>query len=212
MREQGFITGADSKVEWMLPWFVENFKKHNNSHLLVVDFGMSKEMASWASKHADTLADMTTVSKKGWFAKPLAMMNSPFDKTVWIDTDCEVLGNIDDIFELIVPDKLNMVIDRPWSKRFNTAMYNSGIVGFESKPSILAKWASGINPSIHRGDQEALHLMLDDMQRLMFINELPHKYNVLRLDHLDGTVPRNALVNHWTGTKGNKHIRSLMDE
>jgi hypothetical protein len=210
--ENGFMTGCDSKTEWQLPWFIHNFKKHNSEHLLVVDFGMSKEMAMWAANHADSLADMSTAKAKGWFLKPIAMMNSPFKKTVWIDTDCEVLSNIESIFELLAPDKLNMVLDRPWSKKFDTTMYNSGIVGFHNKPGILAKWASGIDPTVHRGDQEALHALLDDLQRMVFINELPHKYNVLRLDHLSGTAPANRLVNHWTGTKGNQHIRSLIDE
>jgi len=208
----GFMTGTDSKTEWMLPWFIENFKKYNSSHLLVVDFGMSEKMASYASKHADSLADLREQKGKGWFGKPLSMMNSPFKKTFWLDLDCEILGEIDHMFDLIVPEKLNMVIDRPWSKRFNTTMYNTGVVGFESKPSILAKWTAGLNPSIHRGDQEALWSLLDDLQRLIFINEIPHKYNTLRLDHLDGTAPKDILINHWTGTKGNKHIRSLMDE
>ena len=208
----GFMTGADSKVEWMLPWFIENFKKYNSSHLLIVDLGMSKEMASYASKHADTLADLTSNKGKGWFAKPISMMNTPFQKTFWLDLDCEILGKIDDMFDLIEPDKLAMVVDRPWSKRFNTTMYNSGVVGFEKKPTILAKWAAGLNPSLHRGDQEGLHALLDDLQRMIFINEIPHKYNTLRLDHLDGTAPKDILINHWTGTKGNQHIRSLMDE
>ena len=208
----GFMTGADSKVEWMLPWFIENFKKYNSSHLLVVDFGMSKEMASYASKHADTLADLTSTKGKGWFAKPISMMNTPFQKTFWLDLDCEILGKIDDMFDLIEPDKLNMVVDRPWSKRFNTTMYNSGVVGFERVPPILAKWTTGLNPSLHRGDQEGLHALLDDLQRMIFINEIPHRYNTLRLDHLDGTAPKDILINHWTGTKGNQHIRSLIDE
>jgi hypothetical protein len=210
MLDNGFMTGCDSETEWQLPWFVENFKKHNSTHLLVVDFGMSTEMAKWAGENVDSLADMSTAKAKGWFIKPIAMMNTPFDKTVWIDTDCEVVGNLDRIFNQIVGDKLNMVLDRPWSKKFGTTMYNSGVVGFHRKPAILAKWAAYVDPSKHRGDQEALHMMLDDLQRMVFINELQHKYNVLRLDHLSDTAPANRLVNHWTGAKGNTHIRMLM--
>lgn len=210
--ETGFMTGTDSKTEWMLPWFIENFKKYNNSHLLVVDFGMSKEMALYANKHADTLADLTSQKGKGWFAKPISMMNTPFKRTFWLDLDCQIMGNIDNMFDLIEPDKLNMVIDRPWSTRYNTTMYNSGVVGFENRPAILAKWTAGLTPSKHRGDQEALHDLLDDLQRIIFINEIPHKYNTLRLDHIDGTAPKDILINHWTGTKGNQHIRSLMNE
>jgi len=31
-----FITGCDVKTQWMLPWFVENFKKHNPDEELVI--------------------------------------------------------------------------------------------------------------------------------------------------------------------------------
>ena len=35
------LTGSDANTEWMLPWFIENYKKHNDTHLSIVDFGMN---------------------------------------------------------------------------------------------------------------------------------------------------------------------------
>ena len=49
-------------------------------------------------------------------------MNSPFKNTIWLDADCEVLGDVSPIFSMTVPSKISMVVDRPWSKRFNTTM------------------------------------------------------------------------------------------
>ena len=34
-----FLTGCDEKTEWMLPWFVENYKKHNDTPLIFANFG-----------------------------------------------------------------------------------------------------------------------------------------------------------------------------
>jgi hypothetical protein len=140
------------------------------------------------------------------------MMNSPFKNTIWLDADCEVLGDVSPIFSKIVPDKLSMVVDRPWSKRFNTTMYNSGVVAFQGRPKILEMWCDRIKSKPARGDQETLHEMLDPLQQMMYINEIENKWNVLRLQHIEGPKVNDTVVNHWTGMKGKEHIRSLMNE
>lgn len=210
---KAFMLGSDANTEWMLPWFIENYKKHNDIPLTVCDFGMSEGMLEWLEENVQSIGEMRIERNlPTWFMKPLAMMNSPYKKTCWIDVDCEVLGDISSIFNTIIPTKLSMVVDRPWSKQFGTTMYNSGIVAFDGKPEILKKWHERILKKPLRGDQETLHDMLDPLSQLMYINEIPHKYNVLRLDHENKTVPRDALVNHWTGKKGKDKIRSLMNE
>jgi hypothetical protein len=211
---KAFMVGSDSTTEWMLPWFFENYKKYNDIHLTVVDFGMSDDMLYWIEKNIGSIGDMRvdTNGQPKWFLKPLAMLNTPFKQTCWLDLDIEIIGNISEIFNYIVPSKLTMAMDRPWSKKFNTTMYNSGVVAFEGKPEILKKWWERIQQKPSRGDQETLHNMLDPLSQLMYINELPHKYNVLRLDHLNKNIPKDILMNHWTGQKGKDHIRSLMNE
>ena len=206
------LVGSDANTEWMLPWFVENFKKHNDTHLSIVDFGMTEEAQKWCETNVDSLGDMRVETPHAWFLKPFAMANSPFKKTIWLDIDCEILGDVSPIFSKIVPDKLSMVVDRPWSKRFNTTMYNSGVVAFEGRPKILELWCERIKSKPSRGDQETLHEMLDPLQQMMYINEIENKWNVLRLQHIEGPKVNDAVVNHWTGMKGKEHIRSLINE
>ena len=136
-----FITGCDINTEWQLPWFLENYYKHNRDPLLVADFGMSERAKEALSidirisgiMHMDKIGE----TEKGWFYKPLTMLNSPSDKTVWIDTDCEIKQNLSSIWNLLQPNKLNMVEDKPWSKRRGETWHNSGVVGFIKKPEIL---------------------------------------------------------------------------
>lgn len=206
------LVGSDANTEWMLPWFVENFKKYNDTHLSIVDFGMTEEAQKWCETNVDSLGDMRVETPHAWFLKPFAMANSPFKKTIWLDIDCEILGDVSPIFSKIVPDKLSMVVDRPWSKRFNTIMYNSGVVAFEGRPKILELWCERIKSKPARGDQETLHEMLDPLQQMMYINEIENKWNVLRLQHIEGPKVNDAVVNHWTGMKGKEHIRSLINE
>lgn len=202
-----FITGCDHNTQWQLPWFVENFKKHNpNAELLIFDFGMiDAPFSNITKKH--------TGQDKGWFKKPSAMMEGALvaDKVCWLDTDCEVRANIEDIFDYTEPNKLCMVEDVPWSTRRGETWHNSGVVAFERTPNILGAWATEVSYNPNVGDQEVLHSMLSDpLKRMIHIKDISREYNTLRIDLLDNTAPKNIKVMHWTGAKGNDHIRGLL--
>ena len=82
-----FITGCDKNTRWMLPWFEENFYKHNPAaNLYVFDFDKGN----------------------GWFQKPQAMVDAikVADKICWLDTDCEVRADLSDIFNQLDTNKL----------------------------------------------------------------------------------------------------------
>lgn len=203
-----FITGCDARTEWMLPWFVENFRKHNNIPLMIFDFGME---GSWYPEIRKSLRTQST----GWFNKPAAMIKANLfaDQVCWLDTDCEVLGDISDIFSYIRPNKLSMVIDQPWTSRTKQLWHNTGLVAFENVPQVLREWNKVCDGSNGRGDQEILHQMLGNnpLSKMIHVEDVPNRYNVLRLQHIDKTVPANPLVYHWTGQKGKDHIRKLMN-
>jgi hypothetical protein len=207
--KRAFLTGCDKNTEWTLKWFVEGFKKHNDTPLIIADFGMTKEMSEYAKKAADLYIVMDTVFLQGWMLKPQAMMSSPAEETCWIDTDCEVFGDISGIFKYIQPEKLTMAEDRPWSKRQKEKWHNSGIVAFRGKPRVLQEWVRICGQKPVEGDQECLHYLLgaEPLTRLRLIEDLPHKYNVLRLDILDQCEPKEKLVMHWTGYKGKWKIK-----
>jgi hypothetical protein len=210
---RGFMTGCDSNTEWMLPWFITNYKKHNDLPLTVMDFGMTQECLKWLEGEAHSIGKMSNVpgNIKNWFLKPVSMWNSPFQETCWIDTDCEVLGDISSIFKYIMPEKLAMVEDLPWSKRSGEKWHNSGIVAFTGRPAILAEWMTAINNTPVRGDQEVLHKIMDPLRQAVYIVDLPNKYNFMRVQMVDNQNVPGALVKHWTGQKGKEHIRSLMN-
>lgn len=204
-----FITGCDYNTEWMLPWFVENFKKHNSeAELIIYDFGMRGGL------YPEMRKSLRGNQDKGWFKKPAAMLNATLlaDNVCWIDTDCEIVGNIEGIWNYLEPNKLLMAEDLPWSKRRGEKWHNSGVVAFQSTPKILNEWAAEVSVNPIQGDQEVLHMMVKDgLKRMIHITDLPRKYNVLRIDHLDKTVPKDPLIFHWTGQKGKDKIRSMMN-
>jgi hypothetical protein len=202
-----FITGCDKNTEWMLPFFIPRFTKHNSAPLMVFDFGMSPEVAQAVD------AVPLKSQDSGWFKKPLAMVKASkvADYVCWLDTDCEIRENIEDVFDYLEPNKLALAKDLPWTTRHKETWHNTGVVAFRSRPIILDEWAAAVTFTKERGDQEILHMMLQDpMRRLIHITDLPRSYNTLRLDLQDLTAPKNIKVMHWTGQKGKEQIRSMM--
>ena len=210
--DQAFITGCDEGHAWMLPWFVKNYKRYNSAPLIFSDFGVSEKTLEFVKQEFHCVLDMTKVKEVGWFKKPRSMLYAPAKKAVWIDTDCEILDNIEGVFNKLVPNKLCMVEDKPWSKRRGELWHNSGVVGFIDKPTILHQWCQRVHDMPNVGDQEVLHSMLDPMSKLVHIQDLPNEYNVLRIQvELDGYKGQKKIV-HWTGPKGKNKIRSMINE
>jgi len=208
--DKAFLTGCDKTTEWMLPWFLDNFNQHNKKIPIIIgDFGMTDAIKDKLAGYY--LIDMSAYSHlKGWFKKPQCMIDcSNISKqTVWIDTDCEVLGNIEGIFNLLIDNKLNMIQDLPWSLRTQETWHNSGVVGFKGKPEILRAWAHKVQMMQDQGDQEVLHSMFnDDIHRLQYINSLPNIFNWLRVQLIDNQDNPAKKIMHWTGRKGKLKIQ-----
>ena len=208
--DKAFLTGADSKTEWMLPWFFENYSKHNDTPIVFADFGVKDIEA--IRPHVSAIIDLTKISEQGWFKKPKSMYHCPATKCVWIDSDCQVLGDISPIFDMLKPNKLNMVEDKPWTLRRRETWYNSGVVGFINKPHILVEWIKQVEQNPKVGDQEVLHSMLDPLSQLTYINPLPNEYNWLRIQiENDNQDSQNKKIVHWTGQKGKERIKEMMN-
>jgi hypothetical protein len=80
-------------------------------------------------------------------------------------------------------------------------------------PYILKQWMKLVRERPTVGDQETLHMMIPNpIMRMSMILDLPNEYNVLRIQHDDGTVPNNPLIYHWTGKRGKDYIRGLINE
>lgn len=209
--ERAFLVGCDSKHEWMIDWWFGNYKKHNNLPVIFADFGLTPEGLKVVRKYTTNILDMKSQAEKGWFLKPKSMLMCPSKLTVWVDLDCEILGSLRGIFKELEVDKLAMVKDHPWTTRRGELWHNSGVVGFVNKPPILKDWVRQVGVRKAVGDQEVLHSMLNPITKITYIKDLPHRYNVLRIDVLDENVPKDPLIIHWTGQKGKEEIRRQMN-
>ena len=120
------------------------------------------------------------------------------------------MDNVDDVFNLLEPNKLAMVEDKPWTWRRGHLWHNSGVVGFIDKPIILRQWVSATKKNSDQiGDQEVLDKLLSPITKISLIKDLPNEWNVLRLQLDDGYAGKIRIM-HWTGQKGKDKIRSML--
>ena len=53
--DKTFITGVDKNLQDLLPWWIENIRRHDKeTHITVADFGMTEDWSNWAKKNVNT--------------------------------------------------------------------------------------------------------------------------------------------------------------
>jgi hypothetical protein len=220
--EEGIIVGSDLTQEWLLPWWLAHYRRHNAFPIAFVDFGMSDAMKKWCQDHGELIrlyvADIFVTEKtevhpsvilelertygkefwpcrNAWFKKPLACLQSPFHKSLWVDLDCEIRGSLKPLFDLC--DENPAMAEDPNSIP-EDLIYNSGVFAFKKGLKLIEEWADASFERNHefRGDQEILNTILRGQN--IPITEIPLLYNWSRCYKENP----QAIILHWHGLLG----------
>jgi hypothetical protein len=229
---KGILCGADSRQEWLLPWWWSRYSLHHDYPVTFCDFGMTEDAQAWCREKGSLVTiprsspvDMHDVDphlvkqwescytsrvwdfRAVWFQKPLALLNSTYQKAVWIDLDCEILKPLHTLFNYCDPtSQLGLLREFTWHHlpRFHPSIvYNSGVIVFEHGAPILEKWAktSGHLSHLFWGDEVLLsHLIYEEKLEVF---ELPGRYNW----RVSQGIDMNAAIVHWLGCGGKEYIR-----
>lgn len=221
---RGILVGCDQNQEWLLSWWWDNYRQENSLPVAFADFGMSEEGKAWCREHGillptntdglkvatrdeinpalivewENFSDFFWKVRQAWMKKPFACLCSPFSQTLWIDLDCEVLGNLAKIYDYIDPhSKMGLV-------QVNTGTeFNSGVIVFEKDSPLLKKWTEATLSKNHQfvSDQGILSQVIFECS--YSVGEIPEIYNwpMCRGYHL-GTV-----VLHWAAEWGKAYIQ-----
>lgn len=229
----GVLIGADMTLEWLLPWWWENYQQHNAHKVAFIDLGLSFEMKDWCKERGDlirlrmpedfvkekseidpSLANLWDrefgknfwQSRAAWFKKPFACLQTPFQRTLWIDIDCEVRGSLYPLFAYADGSyKIAMARNQcPVDMSIGNYFYNSGVIAFQKKAGLISDWARcclGATET-YRTDDEAFSDMIQ--KRKIAIPEIPPPFNWSRCqkDHSE------ALILHWHGATGKEVLRN----
>lgn len=229
--KQGILIGCDQEQEWMLPWWWSHYIKYNSYPVVFIDFGMSETAKKWCRKRGTLLklscpkkfvcskadldpsvietwesvyGEMVWSSREQWFRKPFAMLQTPFEYTIWTDLDCEITGRLDPLFQKIHAYS-GIAIARERVTGSEEDVYNSGVIAYHKKSPILTRWAAQCQYENDRflGDQDVLSHIIQTEN--IEITELSDHYNW----RLKFGVNVEALIIHWIGKWGKECIRRV---
>lgn len=233
---KGVIVGADRKIEWLLDFWWSHYSKHNSLPVTFIDFGMSEKAKKWCSKKGVVLplqmqASVAPKSKinphiakqweeiygkgvwkmrQSWFKKPFALLQTPYEQTLWLDLDCEVLGPLDSLFDCCNGVALAKETEGAHAHEKekgqlleNEVLYNSGVILYRKDAPLVQQWAKSA-VTLNTGflsDQQLL-------SRLIFLNkikveELGSEFNW----RMSQGVNFQAVIVHWAGEWGKAYIR-----
>lgn len=233
--ERGVICGTDQRQEWLLPWWWSRLKAVNDLPVVFCDFGMSEEAIAWCRERGEVVSiamhpgavaskekvDPVLVAewegchasyniwdfREVWFTKPLALLSTPFQKTLWLDLDCEVLQSLDPIFAFCdAESQLGIMREfhrTHWPRFHPEAIYNSGVIVYEHGSSLIVQWVKAAMTQTDRfwGDEALLSHLINAEQIL--VQELPGVFNW----RVSQGVNINAVICHWLGEGGKVFIR-----
>jgi hypothetical protein len=204
----GIVTAADKNVFRGLQALFVSVK--NKINFLCYDIGLTTEQKNWCERNnlqLKSLAFPSDLTKlNGWmsYTKPWVIADSPFEYTIWLDTDCVVVGDLTQA-ELIFrkrtffvehflkqyPANLNYLYEqRPVKADTKNWNYiNAGVFGIHKKDIedlIVNKWQFLINVCIQDSkikqtcdmywDEGSLNWSLQKDNSLDFITN-NHSYN-----------------------------------
>lgn len=152
-------------------------------------------------------------SRKNWFKKPWAMTKTPFDKTVWIDLDCEILDTIEPLFSHCNKETVGLSPEHSsYQERVYRSslsypgeiIYNSGVMAFTRAQPLIETWARA---SVHHadrflGDQDILSRLIFQMNHP--VSEIDPIYNW----HMSQGMNLDARIIHWVCASGKDFIRT----
>ncbi len=222
----GVIVASDMKQEWILKWWWVHYSKHNDSPVTFFDLGMSKSAIIWCKSKGTvipfSLPD-STISKKSdippdiqkqwegsyskriwdcrieWMHKPFIILQSPYDRTIWIDIDCEVKDSLSSLFDYCNTDdgisliKLNL--------KANTVI-NSGVVVAKRLALAFTYWAEAVLEKHHITMSDETALIEAQKKHPIKITPLPFGFNFLNFWKTNSPVS----VYHHGGGVGKREI------
>jgi hypothetical protein len=150
----------------------------------------------------EAYASQFWVNRSAWFKKPMACLQSPYLKSIWIDSDCEIKGPLKPLFSFCdlpphfaIAEELNNAI-------LKGKGFNSGVLVFKRGIALMEEWAEQAFSSNHLfpGDQDILSALI--LEKKIQVQVLPRIYNWSRCNEIN---PK-AIIVHWHGRHGKTTI------
>lgn len=218
-QKQGILTGCDSNYDWMLKWWWSHYEATNHYPVTFIDFGMTPSAKAWCEQKGTVLslpqitpdsppptASPYACSKRAiWLSKPQALLNTPYQKTIWIDIDAQVKQSLSTLFALCPEDTLALcpeIAIRAAAEKAaglipkQAISFNTGVIAYPQKAPLLTLWAEAATKHHALGDQDLLSRLI--FENNLPIKQLPTTYNRIHPDPDDPKV----VIYHYASKLG----------
>jgi len=123
--------------------------------------------------------------KKKLGTKTFAFLQTPYDRTIWLDIDCQVLKPLDPLFEastsgIAMVSEVERAIQKYRKHNLllpNEHTYNTGVVSYLRTCSLIPEWAKRTlsDKNLFFGDQNILSRLIHEQKVPLTV--LPDIYN-----------------------------------
>lgn len=187
---EGIVTAADANAFRDLQFLIRSIQQQEATYPMVVyDLGLTANQRDWIQEAGIRCMSFPTedspirrVKKMGWWQswlKPFYLFHAPFDRVLWIDTDCTVLGDLSEAFEvirqgpLLVRDstdvrtendpRLYSFLKVPTDAQVSGISVNAGVVGLckHRDKCLLNAWGYGVQWIADNPDKQKLVAWVD---------------------------------------------------
>jgi hypothetical protein len=206
--EYGVVTIVAREQSNLLPWWWNNYCKHNTKPVTFILLEPIPEVITLA----ETLGSVKVMNKvtekiNGWFRKPFALVRTPYRKTLYIELDIEVRGCIDTMFpqDERIYIKEDTFAPKCWLPKEirEIPQMNAGLIGYNYSEPLIEEWCHGIVASKkrYRGDQEYLNMAIHYTNAYDRVDRYLPVHCRLRLEG-EG----ECIMKHHTGPEGKEDI------
>ncbi|MBI3236108.1 MAG: hypothetical protein HYZ48_00085 [Chlamydiales bacterium] len=198
-KERGEVIDIACDTKWVVP------VDHALMERIDITQNFYKKNLSKSKLYPDSVSRM----RKAWFKKPFAFLETPFQKTVWIDLDCEILASLSFLFDLCQKeDFLGLVRepDRSHLPLFDSQiLYNGGVIVYSQNLEKIRIWAQEailLNGQFFADDHVLSHLISRNRWE---VDEIPEVWN-WRVSY---GMNLNVQIVHWMGDGGKEIIKQV---
>ena len=224
--KKGIVVGCNKNLQWLLPWWWERYSYFCSLPVVFFDFGMTEEGLDFCKARGEvvTLEEIDPshfssetplwsecygktyeTARQGWFKKPLALAASPFEISLWLDLDCEVLADVDPIFQYATYGPF-IALTREYTRCMEPyAVYNGGVILYRKNTPLIELFAREalVMAKDFWGDDRLLSFLIDREQ-----------FPVIEMDPICNWrygqgIPAQAFILHWSGEWGKKYIKQF---
>lgn len=205
----GVIVASDASQEDLLPFWWHKYRRHNKLPVCFMDIGMTQRMADWCAARG-IYKHIGSPYARPWFAKPMACLQTPFERTIWMDTDCEVLGDIEPMGDLVSEHGLALAQDEWQVCKRKRSWWQSGLFVYQHGHPLFTDWALATvkQAGTVRGDQDILNKLYDDKKYPC--TEIPATYTKVGCNVAD--IKDYQKIIHWAGVDGKMYMRHVIRE